>query len=79
MLEIVPGCDEESAAKRCDNLPSQQIAKIEADSIDSSQAFETALRSHAPQTPIANDKRHLSKCRNEAVDKVRGQEHKSLK
>jgi len=79
VLEVVPGRDEESADKLWDSLPAEQIAKIEAVSIDMWQAFENSVRSHAPQAAIVHDKFHISKHLNEAVDKVRRQEHKSLK
>ncbi len=78
VLEVVPGRDEESADKLWDSLPAEQIAKIEAISIDMSQAFENTVRSHAPQAAIVHDKFHISKHLNEAVDKVRRQEHKLL-
>ena len=79
VLEVVPGRDEASADSLWDCLPSEQIAKIEAVSIDMSQAFENTVQSHAPQAAIVHDKFHISKHLNEAVDKVRRQEHKLLK
>ena len=79
VLEVVPGRDEESANKLWDSLPAEQIAKIEAVSIDMSQAYENSVHSNAPQAAIVHDKFHISKHLNEAVDKVRRQEHKLLK
>ena len=43
------------------------------------QAFENSVRKNAPQADIVHDKFHISKHLNEAVDKIRRQEHKQLK
>ena len=43
------------------------------------QAFENSVRDHVPQADIVHDKFHIAKYLNEAVDKVRRQEHKVLK
>lgn len=79
VLEVVPGRDEESADHLWKTLSEEQIKKIEAVAIDMSQAFENTVRSHAPDAEIVHDKFHISKHLNEAVDKVRRQEHKALK
>ena len=70
---------EESADHLWKTLSEEQIKKIEAVAIDMSQAFENTVRSHAPDAEIVHDKFHISKHLNEAVDKVRRQEHKALK
>jgi transposase len=79
VLEVVPGRDEKSAKKLWKSLPQQQLAKIEAVAIDMSQAYENSVRDHVPQADIVHDKFHIAKHLNEAVDKVRRQEHKVLK
>jgi transposase len=79
VLEVVPGRDEKSAQKLWKSLPQQQLAKVEAVAIDMWQAFENSVRDQVPQADIVHDKFHIAKHLNEAVDKVRRQEHKILK
>ena len=79
VLEVVPGRDEQSAKALWKSLPEQQLAKVEAVAIDMWQAFENSVRDHVPQADIVHDKFHIAKHLNEAVDKVRRQEHKVLK
>lgn len=79
VLEVVPGRDEEAANTLWETLPSAQRESIAAVAIDMSQAFENSVRQQAPQADIVHDKFHISKHLNEAVDKVRRQEHKVLK
>jgi len=79
VLEVVPGRDEKSAKELWKSLPNRQLAKVEAVAIDMWQAFENSVRDHVPQADIVHDKFHIAKHLNEAVDKVRRQEHKVLK
>lgn len=79
VLEVVPGRDEEAANKLWKSLPESQRLKIEAVAIDMSQAFENSVLENVPHADIVHDKFHISKHLNEAVDKVRRQEHKVLK
>lgn len=78
VLDVVPGRDEEAAGKLWKTLPESQRTKIEAVAIDMSQAYENSSVEHAPQADIVHDKFHISKHLNEAVDKVRRQEHQTL-
>ncbi len=79
VLEVVPGRDEKSAKELWKSLPQQQLTNVEAVAIDMWQAFENSVRDHVPQADIVHDKFHIAKHLNEAVDKVRRQEHKVLK
>lgn len=79
VLEVVPGRDEQSANKLWKTIPERQLANIEAVAIDMSQAFENSARENVPNADIVHDKFHISKHLNEAVDKVRRQEHKVFK
>jgi transposase len=79
VLEVAPGRDEEAANELWKTLPKSQRVKIEAVAIDMSQAFENSVRKNVPQADIVHDKFHISKHLNEAVDKVRRQEHKILR
>ena len=78
VLEIVPGRDAQAAGKLWKTLPAPQLSKIEAVAMDMSQAYENSVIAHAPQAAIVHDKFHIAKHLNEAVDKVRRQEHKIL-
>ena len=79
VLEVAAGRDEKSAKELWKSLPQQQLEKVEAVAIDMWQAFENSVRDHVPQADIVHDKFHIAKNLNEAVDKVRRQEHKVLK
>ena len=79
VLEVVPGRDEESVKNLWKTLPEEHLAQIEAVAIDMWQAFENSVNEHAPQADIVHDRFHITKHLNEAVDKVRRQENKSLK
>lgn len=79
VLEVVPGRDEEAANKLWKTLPESQRVKIKAVAIDMSQAFENSVRKNVPHADIVHDKFHISQHLNEAVDKVRRQEHKILR
>jgi transposase len=79
VLEVVPGRDEDAANKLWKTLPESQLANIEAVAIDMSQAYENSVGKNVPDADIVHDKFHISKQLNEAVDKVRRQEHKIFK
>ena len=79
ILDVVPGRDEESLKPLWKTLSTEQIDKLEAVCIDMWQAYENSVREHAPQADIVHDRFHISKHLNEAVDKVRRDENKSLK
>lgn len=78
VLEVVPGRDEAAADKLWESLPETQHSQVVAVAIDMSRAYENSVRKHAPQADIVFDKFHVAKHLNEAVDKVRRQEHKIL-
>jgi transposase len=78
VLEVVPGRDEAATDKLWESLPKTQRSQVAAVAIDMSRAYENSVRKHAPQADIVHDKFHVAKLLNEAVDKVRRQEHKTL-
>ena len=78
VLEVVPGHDEESADALWNTLSEQQKGSVEAVAMDMWQAFENSAVSNVPNAEIVHDRFHISKHLNEAVDKVRRQEHKAL-
>jgi len=59
-------------------LNENQRNEVESVSLDMWQAFMTSAAKNAPNAQIVHDKFHVSKYLNEAVDKVRRQEHREL-
>ncbi len=78
VLEVMEGCDQGTAQALWQSLPDKQRLSIEAVALDMAPAFIAASRAAAPQADLVHDKFHISKHLNEAVDKVRRQEHKQL-
>lgn len=78
VLEVVVGRDTEQAVALWESLPPQQREKIEAAAMDMGADFAAATRKAAPQAQIVHDKFHVTKLLNEAVDKVRKEEHRRL-
>ncbi len=60
-------------------LNENQRNEVESVSMDMWQAFMISAAKNAPNAEIVHDKFHVSKYLNEAVDKVRRQEHRELK
>ncbi|MDD2763765.1 MAG: ISL3 family transposase [Opitutaceae bacterium] len=78
MLEVVAGRDTEQAVALWESLPEPQRQRIEAAAMDMGADFAAATRQAASQAQIVHDKFHVSKLLNEAVDKVRKEEHRRL-
>jgi transposase len=78
LLDVVKDRDTQSALELWEQLPQPQRDKVEAVAIDMSESFANAAAQAAPLATIVYDKFHVSKHLNEAVDKVRRQEHKRL-
>jgi len=79
VLEVTQGRDEEAANGLWEIFSEQQKGNIEAVAMDMWQAFENSVVKNVPEADIVHDRFHISKHLNEAVDKVRRQEHKALK
>lgn len=78
VLEVVAGRDTEQAVTLWESLPETQRSQIAAAAMDMGADFAAATRQAAPQAQIVHDKFHVSKLLNEAVDKVRREEHRRL-
>lgn len=78
ILEVTPERTTESADQLWKTLPEKQRKKVKAVCMDMWQAYETSTAQHAPKAEIVHDRFHISKYLNEAVDKVRRQEHREL-
>lgn len=79
VLEVSQGRDEAAANALWETFTNEQRQRVEAVAMDMWQAFENSTRANAPQAKIVHDRFHISKHLNEAVDKVRRQEHRALK
>src|SRR5690606_7659814 len=78
VLEVVAGCDTPSALALWNSLCAEQRAQVVAVAMDMSPTFVGATRAVAPDAAIVHDKFHIAKHLNEAVDKVRREEHRRL-
>lgn len=79
VLEVVEDRTEAAADQLWESLTDEQKEGIEAVAVDMWPAFANSIETNTPQAEIVHDRFHISKHLNEAVDKVRRQEHKSLK
>jgi len=79
VLEVSEGRDEAAADRLWSSLPGPQRQQIQAAAIDMWPAFANSVTKHAPQAAIVHDRFHISKHLNEAVDRVRRQEHAELR
>jgi transposase len=78
VLEVSKGRDEAAANDLWEAFTEEQKENIQAVAMDMWQAFEKSAKTHVPEAEIVHDRFHISKYLNEAVDKVRRQEHKAL-
>lgn len=78
VLDVVEGRDTASALNLWDRLPAAQCDRVEAVALDMSPEFTTAAQRSARRAAIVYDKFHVAKHLNEAVDKVRREEHRRL-
>ncbi len=78
VLDVVKDRDIPSALKLWESLPEPQRQRVEAVAMDMSAGFAAATVKAAPRAAIVYDKFHVSKHLNEAVDKVRREEHRRL-
>ena len=60
-------------------MSEEQKEQVEAVAVDMWPAFTNSVETNVRQADIVHDRFHISKYLNEAVDKVRRQEHKALK
>jgi transposase len=78
VLEVVEDRTTEAAGQLWDTLSAEQRAAVEAVAVDMWEPFIQSVREQVPAADVVHDKFHVSKYLNEAVDKVRRQEHKEL-
>ena len=78
VLEVVEDRTTEAAGQLWASLSPAQKAAVEAVAADMWEPFIQRVRAQVPAADVVHDKFHVSKYLNEAVDKVRRQEHKEL-
>lgn len=78
VLEVVEGRTEEAAIALWEKIPESVRAKIEAVAMDMWPAFEKAARRMVPGVEIVHDKFHIAKHLNDALNRVRTEEHRRL-
>lgn len=78
VLEVSMGRDTEAASLLWETLPDEVLSEIEAVCVDMSGIYTDVAREAVPHAAIVHDRFHVSKHLNEAVDKVRRQENKTL-
>ncbi len=76
--EVVEGRKQVDADGVWDSLTKDQREGVQAIAMDMWPAFENSAGEALPNAKIVHDKFHVSKHRNEAVDKVRKAEHRKL-
>ena len=78
VLEVAEGRTTEDAVALLETLPKEQRKAIVAAAMDMGANFAAATRKACPQAAIVHDRFHVSKHLNDAVDKVRRDEHRRL-
>ena len=78
VLDVVEDRTKEAAAKAWATLSPEQKQEVEAVAVDMWEPFIQTVQQEVPDADVVHDKFHVSKYLNEAVDKVRRQEHKQL-
>ena len=76
--DVKAGRKQESANELLDTLSTEQRQKVAAIAMDMWPAFMNAAAEKIPVARIVHDRFHVAKHLNEAVDKVRKQENRSL-
>jgi transposase len=80
VLEVVPKNTQKACEAAIDKaLSKRQRGWVEAVAIDMWPAYVGGVSNALPQSDIVHDRFHISKHLNEAVDKVRREEHATLK
>jgi transposase len=78
VVDVVEGRTLEAANELWSKVPDEVKSKVAAVATDMWDAFITSTKVNVPQADIVHDKFHISKYLNEAVNKVRRAEHKTL-
>ena len=79
VLEVVEDRTKAAAEELWQTLPASQREKVLAVAMDMWEPYMSSAAEQAPQAEIVHDKFHVAKHLNEAVDRVRRQENKTLR
>ena len=77
-VDVAEGRDGVACDKLFGTLAEEQLKDVEAIAMDMWRAFIKAAGEHLPNADIVHDRFHISQHLNQAIDKVRRQEHKAL-
>ena len=78
VLDVVEGRDGTACEKLFEALTDEQLKGVEAIAMDMWRAYINAAVHYLPDADIVHDRFHVSQHLNQAIDKVRRQEHKIL-
>jgi len=78
VLDVVEGRDGYACDKLFGTLTQEQLNDVEAIAMDMWRAYIKAAAEHLPNADVVHDRFHVSAHLNQAIDKVRRQEHKIL-
>ena len=78
VLDVAEGRDWVACQNLFEGLTQEQLKEVEAIAMDMWRNYIKAAEQYLPQADIVHDRFHISKHMNEAIDKVRRQEHKVL-
>jgi len=78
VIDLVEARTKEAALQLLGQLPEGAAASVQAVAMDMWPAYIQAVEQALPEAAIVFDKFHLKKHLNEAVDKIRRQEHRRL-
>ncbi|MDB6035164.1 MAG: transposase family protein [Verrucomicrobiales bacterium] len=78
VLDVVEERTKEAATQLWGTLSPEQKGEVQAVAMDMWEPFMQSAHDAVPRADVVHDKFHVSKYLNEAVDKVRRQEHKEL-
>jgi transposase len=79
VLEVSRGRDEAATNLLWSALSGEQKSNVKAVAMEMWPAFANSAGRHVPEAEIVHDRFHIFKHLNEAVDKVRRQEHRALR
>ena len=78
VLDVAEGRDSTACDKLFGTLTEEQLKDVEAIAMDMWRAYIKAATQYLPNADVVHDRFHVSQHLNQAIDKVRRQEHKAL-
>ena len=78
VLDVAEGRDRAACDELFETLTEEQLKDVEAIAMDMWRPYINAATQYLPNADIVHDRFHISQHLNQAIDKVRRQEHKAL-